>query len=607
MTSNARRDGRLGATVVGDGSTTRFEVWAPSATTVHVCLGADGSRRVPMSVLDHVAGTWAVDVDGAGDGERYRYRLDDGDALADPASRRQPDGVHGASAVVDAGRFGWHDNEWNGIALGDLVVYELHVGTFTPEGTFDGVIGQLARLAALGVTAIELMPVNAFPGERNWGYDGVFVSAVQESYGGPAGLARLVDAAHALGLAVMLDVVYNHLGPEGNVLARFAPYFIDVYVTPWGDAVNVDGAGSDMVRRTFVESATGWIRDYHVDGFRLDAVGFIVDRTTRTFLEDLTVAVHAAGAAAGRSVVVVAESADNDPRLITPVVDGGIGCDASWNDDLHHSLRTTLLGPQRGYLADYRGIDDLAEALARGWVFNGRYSLFRGRSHGRPLHRDGIGHGRLVVCTMNHDQVGNTPAGDRPRLSHSQRLVAAATVLLSPYTPMLFMGEEYGETAPFPFFIDHGDPALVEATRAGRLAEFSDAGWDGKVADPADPATFARAVLDPSLAADEPHRLLLAAHTEMLALRREIRALTDPAASHDVRLDGRVITVARTLGDEHVVLTLAFDADADGSADPAVATAASRFDTRAPDWSPHHDGEGEPRWWSTVHVSGRGR
>ncbi|MBA3802177.1 MAG: malto-oligosyltrehalose trehalohydrolase [Acidimicrobiia bacterium] len=603
MTSTARRD-RLGATVLGDGATTRFEVWAPSATTVDVWLGADGSRRVPMSVLDDVAGTWAVDVDGVADGERYRYCLDDGDALADPASRRQPDGVHGASAVIDTARFGWHDDEWRGIALDDAVVYELHVGTFTAEGTLDGVIGQLGRLAALGVTAIELMPVNAFPGERNWGYDGVFVSAVQESYGGPAGLARLVDAAHAAGLAVMLDVVYNHLGPEGNVLARYAPYFTDVYVTPWGDAVNVDGPGSDVVRRTFVESATGWIRDFHVDGLRLDAVGFIVDRTTRTFLEDLTVAVHAAGAAAGRSVVVIAESADNDPRLITPVAEGGVGCDASWNDDLHHSLRTTLLGPQRGYFEDYRGIDDLAAALARGWVFNGRYSRFRGRSHGRPLDRDGTGHRQLVVCSMNHDQVGNTPAGERPRLSHSQRLVAAATVLLSPYTPMLFMGEEYGETAPFPFFIDHGDPALVEATRTGRLAEFAGAGWDGDVADPADPATFARAVLDPSLADAEPHRSLLAAHTEMLSLRREIAALTDPAASHEVRLEGRVITVARTLGDEHVVLTLAFDADPEVHGEPGApdAETAPRFDTRAAEWNLDHDADRTP-WWATVRVS----
>ncbi|MGI9052141.1 MAG: malto-oligosyltrehalose trehalohydrolase, partial [Ilumatobacteraceae bacterium] len=471
---------RLGASPNVDGST-RFEVWAPHADMVEVVL--DDPRTVALR-RDDAAGTWLAVVDGVGHGERYRYRLDGGEALADPASSWQPDGVYGPSAVVDRRRFSWTDSGWIGVELADTVLYELHVGTFTPDGTFDSAIGQLDRLAELGVSAVELMPVNAFPGRRNWGYDGVFASAVQDSYGGPQGLARFVDAAHARRLAVVLDVVYNHLGPEGGVLQRFGPYYSPTYRTPWGEGLNVADAGSDLVRRTFIESAVRWITDFHVDGLRIDAVDTIYDPTALPFLEQLVAAVHAAGAAADRTVLTFVESAANNPHNVRPVPRGGIGSDAAWNDDVHHSLRVALTGDRRGYYVDYSGAPDIAHALEHRWVFTGRYSPFRGRHHGRPA--DDIDANRFVVFTTNHDHVGNTPAGARPPFDSRQRLVAAAAILLSPFTPMLFMGEEYGETKPFPYFVDHTDPELLAAVREGRRVDFRTE-WTEAVADPADP------------------------------------------------------------------------------------------------------------------------
>ncbi len=568
----------VGATVRGSG--THFEVWAPSASSVGLLLydAEGGSRELAMTAAG--GGRWAADVDGVGHGARYRFRLDAGDALADPASRWQPDGVHGPSAVVDPGRFEWTDQGWSGVELPDAVLYELHVGTFTPEGTLVAAIDQLDRLAELGVTLVELMPLNAVAGARNWGYDGVFVSAVQAAYGGPEQLARFVDAAHARGLGVVLDVVYNHLGPEGNVLPRYGPYLTDVTRTPWGDAINVAGPGSDEVRDLFVQSARQWIEDFHVDGLRLDAIDALVDQTARPFLEELTTAVHDVAAAAGRRVLIFAESASNDPRVVRPAADGGLGFDAMWNDDVHHSLRVALLGDRRGYYADFDGVGDLALALADRWVVHGRYSVSRGRRHGRPA--EGVDHRRLVVFSANHDQVGNTPDGQRPPFDRGRRLVAAATVILSPFTPLLFMGEEYAETAPFPFFVDHSDPELLDATRAGRQAEFASAEWDRPILDPASEATFAAAVLDPSQAAQSPHREVLAAHRELLRLRRGLPVLTDPAAAHEVTRDGDTIVVARRLGDVQAQLILAFG---DWAADVAVpGGAAVVFDSDDERW-----------------------
>lgn len=547
---------RLGATPL-DGAC-RFEVWAPHAERVEVHLHAD-MRDVPLEPCDD--GYHVGVVDGVVAGDLYRYRLDGSEPLPDPASRHQPLGVHGPSAVVDPAAWTWTDGDWTGISLADAVLYELHVGTFTAEGTFDGAVPQLHRLDALGVTLIELMPVNAFPGTRNWGYDGVFCSAVQESYGGPAGLARLVDAAHDRGLGVVLDVVHNHVGPEGNVLARYGPYFTERYQTPWGPALNFAGPGSDAVRRYFIDSATSLVEDFHLDGLRLDAVQSIVDPTAYTFVEELTATVHAVGDARGRPVLVIAESSANDPRTVRAPDHGGWGCDAVWNDDVHHSLRVALTGDHGGWYRDYSGAADLATCFERRWVFEGRRSEFRGRRHGRPV--DDVDPARFVVYAQNHDQIGNRFDGSRldVHVDGDRRRLAAATILLSPFTPLLFMGEEYGETAPFPFFVDHGDPGLRHAVREGRAREFADIDWAGTPPDPADPDTFASAVLDPSKAVTEPHRSLLQLHAELIALRRHLPALTSPEAEQDVNEDAGLVTVRRTLGDAGTILWLNMSAD----------------------------------------------
>jgi maltooligosyltrehalose trehalohydrolase len=564
---------RLGATPVAGGA--RFEVWAPQAGTVTVELDGRSLQLHP----DHEAGTWVGIAAGVGHGDRYRIRLDDREPLADPASGWQPDGLEGPSAVVDPDRFTWTDDAWTGIALEDSVLYELHVGTFTPEGTLDAAIDELPRLAALGISHVELMPVNQFQGSRNWGYDGVLWSAVQHTYGGPEALARFVDAAHAAGLGVVLDVVYNHVGPIGNHVAEFGPYFTDAVHLPWGQAINVAGPGSDMVRRTIIENGCRWIEDFHVDGLRVDAIHAIHDPTARPVLDQLVAAVHDAGAAADRTVLAIAESSDNDPRVVRPPAIGGLGFDAVWNDDLHHALRVTLTGDRRGYYGDYGGVADMATVLARRWLFIDRWSAYRGRTHGRAA--DDAPPARFVVFTSDHDQVGNTPDGARPPFDCRQRLVAAATVLLSAFTPMLFMGEEYGEPAPFPFFVDHGDPELLEATRKGRIEEFRHE-WTEAVADPGDVETFRSAVIDPSQANAEPHRTILAAYTELIALRRRHPVLRGDA-EQTVTVSGETIVVERRRGSARSVLVLGF-----ASSPSTVAVDASglmiTFDSAASLW-----------------------
>ena len=556
---------RLGATVVGEA--TRFEVWAPGADRVEI--GIVRERGIDVAALEAVPidpdepgirGSWTVTMAGVGDGDCYRYRIDGGDWLADPASRRQVEGVHGPSAVVDDARFRWTDDDWTGVDLADAVLYELHVGTFTPTGTFDAAIGELPRLVDLGITMIELMPVAAFPGARNWGYDGVFPFAVQESYGGPPGLARFVDAAHGHGLGVILDVVYNHLGPEGNVFGRFGPYFTDTYSTPWGDAINVAGAGSDGVRRFFIENAEGWIADYHLDGLRLDAVHAIVDPTPMPFVRELTAAVHALGSAHGRTVLVTIESSMNRTRIVRSLEDHGWGCDAVWNDDVHHSLRVALTGERHEYYAGYDGVRDLATALEHRWVYRGQYSPVFDRRHGGPA--DDVEPTHFVVFAQNHDHVGNTPRGNRLLAdvdpADPRRRLAPTAILLSPFTPMLFMGEEYGEIAPFPYFVDHGDAALVEAVRQGRAREFGGLGLGVDVADPADPETFRQAVLDPSLAGREPHRSLQAMYRELLRVRRAHPIVTAPGAAQSVEASFETIVFERSIDNTVATLVMHF-------------------------------------------------
>jgi maltooligosyltrehalose trehalohydrolase len=525
-----------------------------------VDLAIDGGERLEMAPRDH--GWHEVSLEGEQYGLRYRYALGGGDReLPDPASRWQPEGVHGPSAVAGA-PFAWTDDGWNGRPLHEYVVSEVHIGTFTPEGTFDAAAEHLAELADVGITAVEVMPIAQFPGARNWGYDGVFPYAAQDSYGGPDGFRRFVDAAHAVGLAVVLDVVYNHLGPEGNVLGEFGPYFTDRYRTPWGDALNFDGADSDAVREFFVENARYWLVDCHVDALRLDAVHAIVDASAYPFVEQLADAVHEIARSSGRHVYTIAESAANDARLITESSRGGIGCDAQWSDDFHHALHVLLTGEMFEYYADFGTVDDLADAFRHGYTYAGRYSPFRRRAHGRSA--AGLPGERFVVFAQNHDHIGNRARGERlsTLVDTDGVLAAAATVLCSPFVPLLFMGEEYGETAPFPYFTSHTDPDLAEAVRTGRAAEFAGSvGGGEEVPDPQDHETFRSAVLDRRQREKEPNATVLDWHRQLLALRRESPALvTLDLARVSVVADeaARSMVVRRECDGDAVVVVLTF-------------------------------------------------
>ncbi len=484
------RESTPGAQYLGHNTTT-FRVWAPFAKTVEVHLLGREERFVSLTRQDH--DYFAEIIRGIGPGDRYRYRLDGQTEFADPASRWQPDGVLGPSAVIDLGQFVWHDADWSGHPWESLVFYEVHVGTFSDRGQFVDLIADLPRLAALGITAIEIMPIAAFPGERNWGYDGVFPYAPQASYGGPEGFARLVDACHEHQLSVFLDVVYNHTGPEGSVLSQFGPYFNTHYHTPWGQAFNFDGPNSDAVRSFFLENAQQWIVDYHVDGLRLDAVHAIIDTSTEPFLRELTRACDGVAQTSGRPVYLVAESDRNDPREIMSREHEGLGFHGQWNDDLHHALHALITGEGDGYYQDYGTLEDLSLALEGGYVYTGQYSSYRQRRHGRRYRPRPLN--RIVSYSQNHDQVGNRPVGDRltTHLSDAKRRLVAATIVLAPITPLLFMGEEYGEEHPFPYFVDHQDPVLLQAVREGRAREW--AYRDETILDPANPSTFLSAKL----------------------------------------------------------------------------------------------------------------
>lgn len=513
-------------------------VWAPLAGEVRVQI-----RDAEVAAL-HDGGWWRAVIDGD-HGDHYRIVLDGERVRPDPASRWQPEGVHGPSALVDPGQYTWTDDDWTGISsLEGHVLYELHVGTFSDEGTFDGVIPHLDALVALGITVIELLPIAQFPGGCNWGYDGVLVSAAQDTYGGPDGLARLVDAAHARGLGVVLDVVYNHFGPEGNHLGDFGPYFTDTFSTPWGDALNFGEPGSDNVRSLFIDSARQWIADHHVDGFRLDAVHAILDTTAWPFLEQLTAAVHEEATRLGRAAVVVAESSDNDPRLIRGPERGGFGMDGVWHDEVHHAVRVALTGEAPGYYADHAdGAAGLAAAFDRNVVHDGRFSIVRGRTHGRPA-ADVPGH-RYVVCDQNHDQVGNRLAGERldVLVDSERRRAAAGVVALGPFTPMLWMGEEYGETRPFPYFVSHTDADLLEAVRRGRRAEFAAFDWDREPPDPGSAETFRSAVLDRSTDDGNLRRLW----TDLLSARKAHPSVWSARARRDVTSIDDTVVLVRSL------------------------------------------------------------
>ncbi|MGH7508136.1 MAG: malto-oligosyltrehalose trehalohydrolase [Gemmatimonadales bacterium] len=524
-----------GATVRPDGSV-RFSVWAPHARQVGVRLqrgrGVESFTLEPDSDAVH-AGV-VKDVEPGSD---YYYVLDGQIERPDPVSRFRPGGVHGPTRIVSPDEHRWSDQEWRGRSPADLAIYELHVGTFTAEGTFDAVVERLPYLKELGITALEIMPVAEFPGGRNWGYDGVSLYAPQSSYGGPAGLKRLVDAAHGQGLAVLLDVVYNHLGPEGNYLGDFGPYFSDRHRTLWGQGWNLDGPDSDQVRRYLVDNALYWVTEFHLDGLRLDAADKIVDLGALHFLEEVVAAVGRQGEALGRRIFMIAESDANDPRFIRPPELGGYGFDAQWADDFHHAVHAALTGERQGYFADFGGVEPVAKVLAERFVNDGRYSPYRRRRYGRPA--ADLPGDRFVVCIQNHDQVGNRAAGERLSVLVSPEALrlGAAILLLSPYVPLLFMGEEYGEINPFLYFVSHGDPALVEAVRQGRRREFEAFAWSGKVCDPQSEETFRRSRLDWSRRRQPPNAALHSLYTDLLRVRWSEPALrpgrADASVSHD--------------------------------------------------------------------------
>ncbi|MEO8596482.1 MAG: malto-oligosyltrehalose trehalohydrolase [Candidatus Solibacter sp.] len=520
----------LGAAMVV-GNEAGFSVWAPFAGTVDVRVLGSGDSLFPLASVN--GGYFYGTVEGINPGARYKYRLNGDREFPDPASRLQPDGVHGASEIVGT-EFEWQDAPWSGVPLSDCIFYELHIGAFTPEGTFDAAIQHLDYLKELGVTAIEVMPVSQFPGNRNWGYDGVYPFAVQESYGGPSGLKRFVNAAHQNGLAVVLDVVYNHLGPEGNYLSQFGPYFTDRYQTPWGLAFNFDGEDGAAVRRFVIDNALQWVTEFHIDALRLDAVHAIFDHSPRHILEELAQAVHSRGKELGRTVHVIAESDLNDSRIVEPLQNGGYGLDAQWSDDFHHALHSLTTKERAGYYQDFGGIDHLAKAMGEGFVYSGQHSSFRGRPHGTSSLN--IPAQRLVVCSQNHDQIGNRMLGERlsQLLEFEQLKLIAGVLLLSPFLPLLFMGQEYGEPAPFLYFVSHSDPDLIEAVRQGRRREFAAFSWQGEVPDAQAVETFERSRLEHSRRQSGRHAVLLDFYKNVIRIRKRMPGLKnlrkDPAA-----------------------------------------------------------------------------
>ena len=536
-----------------------FEVWAPRARTLAVRInGQDHPARLSYG------GRWKVCVEGAGPETGYSFIVDGADPVPDPRSHFQPQGVHGPSRLVDHAAFPWTDRAWQARPLSSAVVYELHIGTFTPAGTFASAIERLDYLCDLGVTHVELMPVNQFSGEWGWGYDGVDLYAPHRAYGTPDDLKRLVDACHAKGLAVLLDVVYNHLGPEGNYLERFGPYFTTAYSTPWGPAVNLDHKDSHEVRSFFIDNAILWLRDYHFDGLRLDAIHAYIDRSAVTFLENLSIEIEALAASIGRHLVLIAESDLNDPRIVTCREAGGLGLDAQWSDDFHHALHSVLTGETNGYYHDFGSLRHLATALREGYVYAGRHSDYRERAHGRPPAYLS-GH-RLLGYAQNHDQIGNRAKGERlgQLVGPARQKIAAALVFTSPFIPMLFQGEEFCSSSPFQYFTQHEDKELGQRVSEGRRNEFAAFGWNPQdVPDPQDPATFKRSKLVWDERAAEPHSAMFDWYKKLIAFRKSHPCLTDGRLDRvEVNFDEAARWLVMRRGPVEVVCSLAEDRQA---------------------------------------------
>jgi maltooligosyltrehalose trehalohydrolase len=542
---------------------TEFALWAPNAKRVELRLERAGELRRHELTRDDDGGCFRADLPDVDDFTRYAYALDGGEPLADPRSPRQPLGVHGPSEVTDTAAFPWADQGWRGRPLAGGVVYEMHIGTFTTEGTFDAAIDRLDHLTALGVDFVEVLPVAAFNGAHGWGYDGVCLYAVHEPYGGPREFARFVDACHERGLGVVLDVVYNHLGPSGNHLAEFGPYFTAAHTTPWGPAMNLDQPGSDEVRDYIIDNALRWLRDFHVDGLRLDAVHALADDRATPLLAELSAAVDELSGTLGRTLFLIAETDRNDPATVTAREAGGLGLHAQWDDDVHHALHTLLTGEAQGYYADFAAdpYAALARTFRRVFFHDGTYSSFRGRHHGRAVNTLELPASRFLAYLQTHDQVGNRAVGDRigSQLSPGLRKVGAALVLTGPFTPMLFMGEEWGAGTPWQYFSDHGEPELAAAVRDGRRAEFAAFGWAADdVPDPQDPATFRNSKLDWSELSQPEHAELLDWYRELIALRRAEPELTDPwLANTSVSYDAAARWIVVRRGGLRVAVNLA--------------------------------------------------
>jgi len=513
---------KVGANYLGN-VRCQFTVWAPLFKEVAVKIVSSTEQLLPMQQMEY--GFWQVTGENIEPGSRYFYQLNGTKEFPDPASYLQPEGVHGASEVFDQQSFTWRDQDWLGVRLEDYIIYEIHVGTFTPEGTFEAIIERLPRLKELGINAIEIMPVGQFPGERNWGYDGVYPYAVQTSYGGPNGFKKLINACHGEGISVILDVVYNHLGPEGNYLPNFGPYFTKKYLGDWGDAPNLDYAYCDGVREYFLENAVYWLDTFHLDALRLDAIQGIYDLSAKHFLSELTERVHALSNQKGRKFYLTAESDLNDVRIIRPKEVGGYGLDAQWCDDFHHALHTLITGENHRYYQDFGQCKDLEKSWREGFVYSGQYSPDRKRRHGNSSAEEPAD--KFVVCSQNHDQTGNRILGDRmTKLTSFEGLkLTAGTVLLSPFIPLLFMGEEYGEEAPFLYFISHSDHDLIEAVRNSKREEFLRAGHAKDFQDPQDPGTFNKCVLNWEKQSEGKHKVIWDFYKELILMRQINEAL----------------------------------------------------------------------------------
>ncbi len=551
----------LGANYQGNGACT-FVVWAPRAEIVELKIYSPQERTIPMHRIGK--GYWKTEADDIQPGTTYMYALDRDTVRPDPVSHYQPEGVHKPSQVIEHKNFSWEDQGWRGLDIAEYVIYELHIGTYTPEGTFTAIIPWLDELKKLGITAIELMPVAQFPGDRNWGYDGVYPYAAQNSYGTPEDLKQLINECHKRGMAVIMDVVYNHLGPEGNYLRDFGNYFTGKYSTPWGEAVNFDDEHSDEVKKYFIDNAIYWFEIFHIDALRLDAVHAIYDMSAKHFLYCLADRTNECSRKHKRKFYLIAESDLNDTRIINPPELGGYGLDAQWSDDFHHSIHALFTGEKSGYYKDFGGIDHLAKALKEGFVYDGSYSEFRKRSHGnssreRPAEQ-------FVICSQNHDQVGNRMLGERltTLVTFEKLKLIAGLTLLSPYIPLIFMGEEYGEDNPFQYFVSHSDPGLIEAVRRGRKDEFKEFHAQGEAPDPQDEKTFERSRLDHTKKERGHYKTLFEFYKKLFTLRSQIPALRYLSKDH---LDvfgfesDRVLVVQRWKDDDRILAVINMNPD----------------------------------------------